>query len=115
MMSRNLVALSLLAALGGCSGTVGTPGGESTADLKKVPAGGAFSVFETLQVRPLALSPSGKMLFAANTPDNRLEIFARQRAPSSRRSARSSSASSRWPSRRAATTRSGSSITSRTR
>ncbi|HEY1586793.1 MAG TPA: hypothetical protein VGH63_13955, partial [Polyangia bacterium] len=42
----------------------------------KVPASGAYSVFESLQVRPLALSPSGKMLFAANTPDNRLEIFA---------------------------------------
>jgi DNA-binding beta-propeller fold protein YncE len=28
-----------------------------------------------LQVRPLALSPNGKYLFAANTPDNRLEIF----------------------------------------
>src|SRR5689334_21750105 len=34
-----------------------------------------FTAFETLQVRPLALSPSGKLLFAANTPDNRLEIF----------------------------------------
>jgi DNA-binding beta-propeller fold protein YncE len=28
-----------------------------------------------LQVRPLALSPSGRLLFAVNTPDNRLEIF----------------------------------------
>ncbi|HEX7699442.1 MAG TPA: hypothetical protein VF403_01935, partial [Kofleriaceae bacterium] len=26
-------------------------------------------------MRPLALSPNGKLLFAANTPDNRLEIF----------------------------------------
>ena len=34
-----------------------------------------FTTFETLQVRPLALSPSGKLLFALNTPDNRLEIF----------------------------------------
>ena len=34
-----------------------------------------FTAFETLQVRPLALSPSGKLLFATNTPDNRLEIF----------------------------------------
>jgi DNA-binding beta-propeller fold protein YncE len=31
--------------------------------------------FETGQVRPLALSPDGTRLFAANTPDNRLEIF----------------------------------------
>lgn len=35
----------------------------------------SFTLFETLQVRPLALSPNGKLLFAANTPDNRLEVF----------------------------------------
>jgi DNA-binding beta-propeller fold protein YncE len=34
-----------------------------------------YTLFETLQVRPLALSPNGKRLFAVNTPDNRLEIF----------------------------------------
>ncbi len=31
--------------------------------------------FESGQVRPLALSPDGKFLFAVNTPDSRLEIF----------------------------------------
>jgi len=36
---------------------------------------GRFTLFESGQVRPLALSPSGKLLFAANTPDNRLEVF----------------------------------------
>ncbi len=75
MLVRRLLPLTLVLAAGACSGTVGTSGGESTAELKKVPAGGAFTTFETLQVRPLALSPSGKMLFAANTPDNRLEMF----------------------------------------
>jgi len=35
----------------------------------------AFTLFESGQVRPLALSPDGKLLFACNTPDNRLEIF----------------------------------------
>jgi hypothetical protein len=35
----------------------------------------SFVAFETGQVRPLALSPDGTRLFAANTPDNRLEIF----------------------------------------
>ncbi|HEY8376564.1 MAG TPA: hypothetical protein VIK91_08750, partial [Nannocystis sp.] len=35
----------------------------------------AFTAFESGQVRPLALSPNGKRLFAVNTPDNRLEIF----------------------------------------
>src|SRR5689334_18999619 len=35
-----------------------------------------YTLFETLQVRPLALSPNGKLLLACNTPDNRLEVFA---------------------------------------
>jgi DNA-binding beta-propeller fold protein YncE len=44
--------------------------------LSQLPASGnAYTLFESLQVRPLALSPNGKLLFAANTPDNRLEIF----------------------------------------
>ena len=34
-----------------------------------------YTLFETGQVRPLALSPDGKLLFAVNTPDNRLEVF----------------------------------------
>ena len=34
-----------------------------------------FVNFESGQVRPLALSPDGSRLYAANTPDNRLEIF----------------------------------------
>src|SRR3954468_18834805 len=33
------------------------------------------TLFESGQVRPLALSSNGKLLFAVNTPDNRLEIF----------------------------------------
>ncbi|MGH8490820.1 MAG: hypothetical protein ACREXS_18645, partial [Gammaproteobacteria bacterium] len=42
-----------------------------------VPAqsGSPFTLFESGQVRPLALSPDGKHLYAVNTPDNRLEIF----------------------------------------
>jgi YVTN family beta-propeller protein len=34
-----------------------------------------YTLFETLQVRPLAVSSDGKTLYALNTPDNRLEIF----------------------------------------
>ncbi|WNG18511.1 beta-propeller fold lactonase family protein [Cystobacter fuscus] len=34
-----------------------------------------FTLFESGQVRPLALSPSGRFLYAVNTPDNRLEVF----------------------------------------
>jgi YVTN family beta-propeller protein len=47
------------------------------AGLAPRPAGAAppFTLFESGQPRPLALSPDGKYLFAVNTPDNRLEIF----------------------------------------
>jgi DNA-binding beta-propeller fold protein YncE len=47
------------------------------ADFKPATAArpGRFTLFESGQVRHLALSPSGKLLFAANTPDNRLEVF----------------------------------------
>lgn len=38
----------------------------------------SFTAFESGQVRPLALSPDGSMLFAVNTPDARLEVFAIQ-------------------------------------
>lgn len=34
-----------------------------------------IAIFESGQVRPLARSPDGKLLFAVNTPDNRLEVF----------------------------------------
>src|SRR6185436_17059286 len=34
-----------------------------------------FTLFESGQVRPLALSPDKQHLFAVNTPDNRLEVF----------------------------------------
>jgi DNA-binding beta-propeller fold protein YncE len=34
-----------------------------------------YTLFESGQVRPLALSPNGELLFAVNTPDNRLEVF----------------------------------------
>ncbi|HEY9422199.1 MAG TPA: beta-propeller fold lactonase family protein [Thermoanaerobaculia bacterium] len=34
-----------------------------------------YTLFESGQVRPLAMSPDKRRLFAVNTPDNRLEIF----------------------------------------
>src|SRR5262245_977985 len=39
-------------------------------------SGQSFVTFESGQVRPLALSPDRTRLFAVNTPDDRLEIFA---------------------------------------
>ncbi|MCA9538590.1 MAG: hypothetical protein KC620_06860 [Myxococcales bacterium] len=35
-----------------------------------------YTLFESGQVRPLALSPDGSVLAAVNTPDGRLEVFA---------------------------------------
>ena len=35
----------------------------------------SFMTFESGQVRPLALSPDETLLFAINTPDNRIEVF----------------------------------------
>ncbi|WP_437860022.1 hypothetical protein [Sorangium sp. So ce363] len=35
----------------------------------------SYTLFESGQVRPLALSPGGNLLFALNTPDGRLEVF----------------------------------------
>ena len=44
--------------------------------LTKVPqSANPYTLFESLQVRPLALSSDGETLYALNTPDNRLEIF----------------------------------------
>ena len=60
-----------------------------------------FVSFESGQVRPLALSPDGTLLFAVNTPDNRLEIFDVAVGSLDARRARCRSASSRSPSRRA--------------
>src|SRR3989442_4021491 len=37
---------------------------------------GSFVTFESGQVRPLALSPDRTHLYAVNTPDDRLEVFA---------------------------------------
>ncbi|HKY39970.1 MAG TPA: beta-propeller fold lactonase family protein [Polyangiaceae bacterium] len=66
---------ALLALIGGpsCSAEKPEAPGEQASQL--VAKAGAYTLFETLQVRPLALSPDGELLFAANTPDNRLEIF----------------------------------------
>ena len=59
---RRLAVLSLL--IGSC--------------VAALPASAAerFTLFESGQVRPLAQSPDGGHLFAVNTPDNHLEVFA---------------------------------------
>ena len=64
-------AISLLLALGGLLSAV-WPESSWAAD--------SFVAFESGHVRPLALSPSGKFLFAVNSPDNRLEVFRVQKS-----------------------------------
>jgi DNA-binding beta-propeller fold protein YncE len=82
---RGFVLASSALALAACStargeedielGRTRTALGEAP-PLEPVPQpSNSYTLFETLQVRPLALSPNGKLLFAVNTPDNRLEIF----------------------------------------
>jgi len=39
------------------------------------PTTSSYTLFESGQVRPLAISPDKRHLFAINTPDNRLEVF----------------------------------------
>ncbi|HEY9421516.1 MAG TPA: beta-propeller fold lactonase family protein, partial [Thermoanaerobaculia bacterium] len=72
-----LIALfSVLACLVAALPTGTVEAGARLADFKPASArAGRFTLFESGQVRPLALSPSGKLLFAVNTPDNRLEVF----------------------------------------
>jgi YVTN family beta-propeller protein len=45
------------------------------APLAAQPSPRPFYAFESGQVKPLARSPDGRFLFAANTPDNRLEVL----------------------------------------
>ena len=40
------------------------------------PSNDSYTLFESGQVRPLVMSANGKRLFATNTPDNRLEVYA---------------------------------------
>jgi sugar lactone lactonase YvrE len=63
----NRFRISVVVALAGVVGFFATTRAQSP--------GGAFVNFESGHVRPLALSPDGTMLFAVNTPDNRLAIY----------------------------------------
>ncbi len=78
MVRNKFLCCFLLPFMGACLGDVtgDSEEGEATAQVGHLPpSSNPFTAFETLQVRPVAMSPSGKLLFAVNTPDNRLEIF----------------------------------------
>jgi DNA-binding beta-propeller fold protein YncE len=47
----------------------------AAACLPRVARAGDFTLFESGQVRPLALASDGRHLFAVNTPDGRLEVL----------------------------------------
>src|SRR5690242_7191096 len=64
-MKRRSATIRLVLATSICACTLGS-GARASDDLV---------LFESGQVRPLALSPSGRLLFAVNTPDDRLEVF----------------------------------------
>lgn len=72
MRTATPLALSLLVAA--CSGS-GGPSSEIGAAVRTAPPAGSYTLFESLQVRPLALSPSGRILYALNTPASRLEVY----------------------------------------
>ncbi len=75
-LARIPIVLSLL--LSACADTgVISVASAASGSTAATPAAGdtRFTVFESGQVRPLAMSPDGQWLFAVNTPDSRLEIF----------------------------------------
>jgi DNA-binding beta-propeller fold protein YncE len=92
--SVRFVAIFLCAAVAACSCPAASPGrtkpvddgarlgldsngfGASIRGFRRVPQpDNPYTLFESLQVRPLAISLDRRLLFAANTPDNRLEVF----------------------------------------
>jgi DNA-binding beta-propeller fold protein YncE len=75
-----LAAFGFAPALFSDPGTVRSSGAPATAKAVKLlrssaKASSSYTLFESGQVRPLAMSPDKRHLFAVNTPDNRLEVF----------------------------------------
>jgi DNA-binding beta-propeller fold protein YncE len=77
-----VVAFACTAALSFASGTsrpsaasAKTEAGRMLRSSAKASSSSPYTLFESGQVRPLAMSPDRQHLFAVNTPDNRLEIF----------------------------------------
>jgi DNA-binding beta-propeller fold protein YncE len=71
---RTVLSLLALLSVFACLVAILPVGAGGTAELKSAQAGD-FTLFESGQVRPLAMSPDKQLLFAVNTPDNRLEVF----------------------------------------
>ncbi|WP_455205603.1 YncE family protein, partial [Kaarinaea lacus] len=79
MKLKRIIGVFLLSGfmlLGACSG--GDDGNKNppvTTPPPPAAKGDNFVTFETGQVRPLAMSPTGERLFAVNTPNSTLEIY----------------------------------------
>ncbi|HSK04525.1 MAG TPA: hypothetical protein VK932_24890, partial [Kofleriaceae bacterium] len=73
-LEKGLLAVTLIGLCACARRDDAEAGREATAGSKIAtppPTTPSFTTFESGQVRPLALSPDGKLLFAVNTPDNR--------------------------------------------
>ena len=102
MRTRTILSATIaLAALGACGGGSGAPPtgtvSESATGLRKVPqSDNPYTLFETLQVRPLALSASGCSTRRTRpTTGSRSSASTRQRPSAGRRRSRSGSSRSR--------------------
>lgn len=71
---RTLRLVMLMGLMASC-GQTDAPSADTDTRIAQISSPNRFTVFESDQVRPLALSPDGKRLFATNTPDGRLEIY----------------------------------------
>src|SRR5262245_53945230 len=72
----SIIAAGLLALTApGCTPTTAAEDGASAVVRAATTPASSFTLFESGQVRPLALSPDRSLLFAVNTPDNHLEVF----------------------------------------
>ncbi|MES1244010.1 MAG: beta-propeller fold lactonase family protein [Acidobacteriota bacterium] len=69
-----MMSLVVLAALVSAPALSSDPA-QSRASHASTSTSSSYTLFESGQVRPLAISPDGQRLFAVNTPDNRLEVF----------------------------------------
>jgi DNA-binding beta-propeller fold protein YncE len=68
-----IVAFAFTAALSSAPET--SPSGNRSRSPASASSPSPYTLFESGQVRPLAMSPDKRHLFAVNTPDNRLEVF----------------------------------------
>lgn len=75
-----LLSVSISACSGGGGGGGNSDGGPLTPPINE-----NFVTFESGQVRPLALSPDGNTLYAANTPNSSLEVYSIGNATLTRR------------------------------